>query len=181
MSPLQGPSIPYGLHIRRTDHNPPCGPSAGRWVLTTANAAGANGLTYLSNHGRGRANTFLVTHPMTDQRCLTSTIARRSALTTEPTSSSIVILANKKTPNMMELFQISETPTFYPNYLAMRNTADVTGGKLIAVWAQSIRCKCYLSVYDIHGRKREVLLSRTPHETIWKQNEYTMCVRVKNK
>jgi hypothetical protein len=29
-------------------------------------------------------------------------------------------------------------PTFYQNYLAMRNTADVTGGKPIAVWSQSI-------------------------------------------
>jgi hypothetical protein len=27
----------------------------------------------------------------------------------------------------------SETPTFYQNYLAMRNTADVTDGKSIAV------------------------------------------------
>jgi hypothetical protein len=27
----------------------------------------------------------------------------------------------------------SETPTFYYNYLAMKNTADVSGGKLIAV------------------------------------------------
>jgi hypothetical protein len=33
----------------------------------------------------------------------------------------------------------SETLTFYQNYLAMRNTADVTGGKPIAVWSQSIR------------------------------------------
>jgi hypothetical protein len=28
-----------------------------------------------------RDNTFLVTHPMTDQRCLTSVITRRSVLT----------------------------------------------------------------------------------------------------
>jgi hypothetical protein len=32
----------------------------------------------------------------------------------------------------------SETPTFYQNLLAMRNTADVTGGKAIAVFLQSI-------------------------------------------
>jgi hypothetical protein len=33
---------------------------------------------------------------------------------------------------------ISETPTFYQNYLAMSNTAYVTGGKPIAVLLQSI-------------------------------------------
>jgi hypothetical protein len=32
----------YGLHIRRMGHNPPHGPSAGWWVLTTVNAAGTN-------------------------------------------------------------------------------------------------------------------------------------------
>jgi hypothetical protein len=31
----------------------------------------------------------------------------------------------------------SETPTFYQNELAIRNTADVTGGKPIAIWSQS--------------------------------------------
>jgi hypothetical protein len=30
------------------------------------------------------------------------------------------------------------TPTFYQNYLAMSNTADVTGGKPLAVLSQSI-------------------------------------------
>jgi hypothetical protein len=29
-------------------------------------------------------------------------------------------------------------PQVLPNYFAMRNTADVTGGKPIAVWPQSI-------------------------------------------
>jgi hypothetical protein len=38
-----------------------------------------------------------------------------------------------------EVFQIlSETLTFYQNYLAMMNTAGVTGGKPIAVLLQSI-------------------------------------------
>jgi hypothetical protein len=53
----------------------------------------------------------------------------------------------------------------------MRNTADVTGGKLIAVWLQSISgvsaINPLVAFYDIHGIKREVLLfyfSRTPHE-----------------
>jgi hypothetical protein len=65
---------PYELHIRRTGRNPPCGPSAGWWVLTTANAAGTDGLTCLPKHGGARDNKFLVTHPMTDQRCLSSAI-----------------------------------------------------------------------------------------------------------
>jgi hypothetical protein len=54
----------------------------------------------------------------------------------------------------------------------MRNTADVTGGKLIAVWLQSISggdtVNPLVAIYDIHGRKREVysfVLARTPHET----------------
>jgi hypothetical protein len=43
----------------------------------------------------------------------------------------------------------------------MRNTADVTGGKPIAVLLQSISGVSAISplvaLYDIHGRKREVL------------------------
>jgi hypothetical protein len=73
-----GTGLPYELHIRRTGHNPPRVPSAGWWVLTTANAAGTNGLTCLPKHRGARDNKFF-TYPMTDQRCLTSTIARRSA------------------------------------------------------------------------------------------------------
>jgi hypothetical protein len=61
------------IHIWRTGHNPPRGRSAG--VLTTANAAGTNGLTCRSKHGGAQDKKFLVTHPMTDQRCLTSVIA----------------------------------------------------------------------------------------------------------
>jgi hypothetical protein len=58
----------------------------------------------------------------------------------------------------------------------MRNTADVTGGKPIAVLLQSISgvsaINPLVAFYDIHGGKREVLffysfiLSRTPHKTI---------------
>jgi hypothetical protein len=87
-----GIDLPYGLHI--TGHNPPCGPSAGWWVLTTANAAGSNCLTCLPKQGV-REKKFLVTHPMTDQSCLTSAIARRSALTAEPWSSSVSGMYNK--------------------------------------------------------------------------------------
>jgi hypothetical protein len=43
----------------------------------------------------------------------------------------------------------------------MRNTADVTGGKPIAVLLQSISgvsaINPLVAFYDIHGRKREVL------------------------
>jgi hypothetical protein len=59
-------------------------------VLTTANAAGTNGLTCLPKHG-ARDNKILVTHPMTDQRCLTSAIARRSALPGPSSSSEAVV------------------------------------------------------------------------------------------
>jgi hypothetical protein len=79
-----GTGLPYGLHIRRTGHNPVRRPSVGWWVLTTANVAGTNRLTCLSKHGGARDNKFLVTHPMSDQRCLTSAIARRSAWTAGP-------------------------------------------------------------------------------------------------
>jgi hypothetical protein len=64
------------------------GPSAGWWVVMTANAAGTNGLTCLPKHGGARDNKFLVTPSMIYQRCLTSAIARRSALTAGPSSSS---------------------------------------------------------------------------------------------
>jgi hypothetical protein len=66
------------------------------------------------------------------------------------------------------------TPTFYQYYLAMRNTADVIGGKPIAVWTQSISrvaINPLVAFYDIHRRKGEMLfLSRTPHETILKHD-----------
>jgi hypothetical protein len=79
MSPLLGHRPPYGLHIKRTGHNPPREPSAGWWVLTTGNAAGTNSLTCLTKHGGAGDNKFLVTHPMTGERCLTSAIARHQA------------------------------------------------------------------------------------------------------
>jgi hypothetical protein len=87
----QAPGFAYGLHIKRTGHNPPRVPSADWWMLTTANTAGSNGLTCLLKHGKARDNKFLVTHPMTDQRCLTSTIARRIAQTAGPSSSSLLL------------------------------------------------------------------------------------------
>jgi hypothetical protein len=74
MSPLLEHSLPFYLHIRRMGHNPPRGPSVDWWVLTTANATGTNGLTCLPMHGGARDSKILVTHPMTELRCLTSAI-----------------------------------------------------------------------------------------------------------
>jgi hypothetical protein len=55
----------------------------------------------------------------------------------------------------------SEISTLYQNSLVMRNTADVTGGKPIAVWSQSISgvsaINPWAAFYDMHGRKGEVL------------------------
>jgi hypothetical protein len=55
----------------------------------------------------------------------------------------------------------------------MRNTADVTGGKPIAVLLQSISgvsaINPLVAFYDIHGGKREVLFFyfvKAPHETL---------------
>jgi hypothetical protein len=60
-----------------------------------------------------------------------------------------------------------------PKCLAMRNTVDVLGGKPIAVRSQSISgvsaINLLVAFYDIHGRKREVLLFYSVpdlHETI---------------
>jgi hypothetical protein len=53
----------------------------------------------------------------------------------------------------------------------MRNTADVTGGKTIAIRSQSIldvnADNPLVAFYDIHGRQGEDThsLSRTPHKT----------------
>jgi hypothetical protein len=48
----------------------------------------------------------------------------------------------------------------YLSQLAERNTVDVTGGKPIAVWLQSISggdaVNPLVAFYDIHGRNREV-------------------------
>jgi hypothetical protein len=51
--------------------------------------------------------------------------------------------------------------TFHQNYLAISNTADMTDGKPIAVWSQSISgvnaINPLVAFYDFHGRKRQVL------------------------
>jgi hypothetical protein len=79
------------------------GPSVCWWVLTIINAARTNGLTCLPKHGKILDNKFLVTHPMTDQRCLTSVIVRRSALTVGPSSSSDEMM-------MRELMRLMRQP-----------------------------------------------------------------------
>jgi hypothetical protein len=84
-----GTGLPYYIHIRRTGHKSLHVPSADWWVLKTANTAGSNGLICLPKHGGFQDSKFLVTHPLNDQSCLTSTIARRNALTAGPTSYSI--------------------------------------------------------------------------------------------
>jgi hypothetical protein len=69
MSPLLGHRPSLWITHKENGENPPRGPSACWWVLTTVNAAGINGFTCLPKHGGAFDNTFLVTHPMTDQCC----------------------------------------------------------------------------------------------------------------
>jgi hypothetical protein len=47
------------------------------------------------------------------------------------------------------------TPSFYQNYFAMRNTADLKGGKPITVLLHSINP--LVAFYAIDGRKRKML------------------------
>jgi hypothetical protein len=68
----------------------------------------------------------------------------------------------------------SATPTFYQNDLALRNTADVTCGKPIAVSSQSISGGALLifkSPFTTSMEEREryysFVLSQTPHETYY--------------
>jgi hypothetical protein len=65
-------------------------------------------------------------------------------------------------PSILETSQIFlRDPSFYQNYLAVSNTADVTGGIPIAVWSQSISgvsaINFLVAFYNIYGWKREVL------------------------
>jgi hypothetical protein len=62
-------------------------------------------------------------------------------------------------------------PTFYQNYLAMKNIAGVTGGKPIAVSSHFISgvsaVNPLVAFYDIYGRNGGVLfffLCNTPHK-----------------
>jgi hypothetical protein len=77
----------------------------------------------------------------------------------------------------------SETPTFYQNDVAIRNTADVTGGKPIAVSSQSTSgvsaINPLVADYDIQGRKRVVLFFYFVPDTTRDIHFYSMDV-VKN-
>jgi hypothetical protein len=62
----------------------------------------------------------------------------------------------------------------------MSNTADVTGGKLIAVLLQSISdvsaINPLVAFYDIHGRKRGAILLFCPgHHTRLFETDVTDC------
>jgi hypothetical protein len=66
---------------------------------------------------------------------------------------------------------------FYQNYLDMRNTAHVTGGKPIAVRSQSISdvsaVDTLVAFYDIHGRKTEVPFFCSDPDTTRDYNKYS--------
>jgi hypothetical protein len=70
----------------------------------------------------------------------------------------------------------SETPMFYQKDLALRNTADVTSGKLIATCLQSISgvsaVDPLVAFYDIHGRKREMLFFCSVPDTTRDQSSF---------
>jgi hypothetical protein len=56
----------------------------------------------------------------------------------------------------------------------MKNTSDMTDGKPIAVWSQSISgvntVNPLVAFYDIHVGKEVIILSQTKHETKYKSN-----------
>jgi hypothetical protein len=71
---------------------------------------------------------------------------------------------------------------FYQNYLAMSNTADVTGdGDGLAVWLQSTRgvsaVNPLVAFYDIHGRKREMLFFYFVPDTT-RDTEYALYIYI---
>jgi hypothetical protein len=78
---------------------------------------------------------------------------------------------------------------FYQHDLAMMNTADVTGGKTIAVWLQSISggsaVNPLVAFYDIHGRKGGVLfifpVTDTKLEIQILENTFSKCFSVNSK
>ncbi|CAH0400269.1 unnamed protein product [Chilo suppressalis] len=77
--------------IGRLGHDPPRGPSADWWVLTTADAAGTNGLTCLPKHGGVRDSKFFG-HPSNDRplrKLLNFNDRSRTRLPLAPSSSSL--------------------------------------------------------------------------------------------
>jgi hypothetical protein len=61
-------SLSIAFLIDYTGHKLPSGPTADWWVITTAHAAGTNGLTCLSKQGVARDNNF--GHPSNDRQTL---------------------------------------------------------------------------------------------------------------
>jgi hypothetical protein len=60
-----GTGLPYRLRIRKTGYNPPRGPSADWWVLTTA---ARNSLTWHEKHVGAQNNTYTLRYPSDDLR-----------------------------------------------------------------------------------------------------------------
>jgi hypothetical protein len=58
--------LPYGLHIRRTWHNLLHEPSADWRMLSTAKAAGTNGIEGILKHEGVQDNRFLAIHKIID-------------------------------------------------------------------------------------------------------------------
>jgi hypothetical protein len=83
---------------------------------------------------------------------------------------------------LQDVWRHNKTPTFYQNYLAMRNTAYVTGSKPIAVWSQSISGSSAIdpsvAFYDIHRRKRKVLFIYFVPDTTRDQTRLTLDLHV---
>jgi hypothetical protein len=76
--------------------------------------------------------------------------------------------------------------TFHQKLLAMRNTADVTGGKPIAVLLQSVSgvsainpLVAFTTSMEERERCYSFILSQTPHET--RRKELTLCLKLKYK
>jgi hypothetical protein len=67
---------------------------------------------------------------------------------------------------------LRDTPVFQ-NHLAMRKTTDVTNGKPIAVWSQSISnvnaVGPLVAFYDISRKKGKVLFHTSVLNTTWDQ------------
>jgi hypothetical protein len=65
---------------------------------------------------------------------------------------------------MEHIRYFSDTPTFYQNDTAMKNTADMTGGKPIAVWTQSIQLTASSDIMEtIRSECSQIQLNVTLH------------------
>jgi hypothetical protein len=98
-------------------------------------------------------------HVWRGSRCISRVSPRNSHFTN--VAITCIHFTHASSKGQRHLRHFSETPTFYQNYLAMRNTTDVTGGKSITIWSQVISgvsaVNPLVAFNDIHGRKREVI------------------------